>query len=205
MHLLCSSWLNISQEVCHWLQRIRLLSVGFVLRSRFCITQVPQCVRTSAKAFLHIPFSASTHSTRQHSMVQTRAQERGAPLKKPGAYDTDAYYNEVDQGFGDVGVDQEPDAARTQADDKSDPNFDVSKDEMRTADTAAAEEPGADVPLKEDIADLKAGSAEDVNTAAKDGTPVGVVQTSRENMEAQEAFTGPGIEEGVSTIPDNKA
>lgn len=41
--------------------------------------------------------------------------------------------------------------------------------------------------------------------AAKDGTPVGVVQTSRENMEAQEAFTGPGIEEGVSTIPDNKA
>lgn len=39
-------------------------------------------------------------------MVQTRAQERGAPLKKPGAYDTDAYYNEIDQGFGDVGVDQ---------------------------------------------------------------------------------------------------
>lgn len=47
----------------------------------------------------------TTHST-QHSMVQTRAQERGAPLKKPGAYDTDAYYNEVDQGFGDVGGDQ---------------------------------------------------------------------------------------------------
>jgi len=42
-----------------------------------------------------------------------------------------------------VHVVQEPDAARTQADDKSDPNFDVSKDEMRTADTAAAEEPGA--------------------------------------------------------------
>ena len=39
-------------------------------------------------------------------MVQTRAQERGAPLKKPGAYNTDAYYDEVDQGFGDVGVDQ---------------------------------------------------------------------------------------------------
>lgn len=38
---------------------------------------------------------------------------------------------------------QEPDAARTQADDKSDPDFNVSKDEMRAADTAAAEEPGA--------------------------------------------------------------
>jgi hypothetical protein len=37
---------------------------------------------------------------------QTRAQERGAPLKKEGAYNTDAYYEEIDQGFGDVGVDQ---------------------------------------------------------------------------------------------------
>lgn len=51
----------------------------------------------------------TTHSLQQtinNNMVQTRAQERGAPLKKPGAYDTDAYYNEADQGFGDVGVDQ---------------------------------------------------------------------------------------------------
>jgi hypothetical protein len=39
-------------------------------------------------------------------MVQTRAQDRGAPLKKEGAYNTDAYYQELDQGFGDVGVDQ---------------------------------------------------------------------------------------------------
>lgn len=39
-------------------------------------------------------------------MVQTRAQERGAPLKKEGAYNTDAYYQELDQGYGDVGVDQ---------------------------------------------------------------------------------------------------
>jgi hypothetical protein len=38
--------------------------------------------------------------------LQTRAQERGAPLKKEGAYNTDAYYEEIDQGFGDVGVDQ---------------------------------------------------------------------------------------------------
>jgi hypothetical protein len=27
-------------------------------------------------------------------------------LKKEGAYNTDAYYEEIDQGFGDVGVDQ---------------------------------------------------------------------------------------------------
>lgn len=37
---------------------------------------------------------------------QTRGQDRGAPLKKEGAYNTDAYYEEIDQGFGDVGVDQ---------------------------------------------------------------------------------------------------
>eukprot|EP00882_Tetradesmus_deserticola_P000767 GHRQ01000838.1.p1 GENE.GHRQ01000838.1~~GHRQ01000838.1.p1 ORF type:complete len:139 (+),score=77.65 GHRQ01000838.1:123-539(+) len=133
-------------------------------------------------------------------MVQTRAQERGAPLKKEGAYNTDAYYQEVDAGFGDVGVDQEPDAARTQADDKSDPDFSVGKDEMAAADAAAAEEPAADVPLKEDVADLQAGPAEDVNTAGRDG-PIGIVETTREEVEAQEAFTAPGIEEGVSTIP----
>jgi hypothetical protein len=37
---------------------------------------------------------------------------------------------------------QEPDAARTQAADKSDPDFSVAKDEMAAADAAAAEEPG---------------------------------------------------------------
>lgn len=36
---------------------------------------------------------------------------------------------------------QEPDAARTQADDKSDPDFNVAKDEMAAADDAAAEDP----------------------------------------------------------------
>ncbi|WIA42921.1 hypothetical protein OEZ86_008835 [Tetradesmus obliquus] len=120
-------------------------------------------------------------------MVQTRAQERGAPLKKEGAYNTDAYYEEIDQGFGDVGVDQEPDAARTQADDKSDPDFNVSKDEMAAANAAAAEDPATDAPLKEDVADLQAGPAEDVDTAGKDG-PIDVVPTSREETEAQEAF-----------------
>jgi hypothetical protein len=31
---------------------------------------------------------------------------------------------------------------------------------------------------------------------------VGIVETTRDELEAQEAFTGAGIEEGVSTIPD---
>jgi hypothetical protein len=35
----------------------------------------------------------------------------------------------------------------------------------------------------------------------QDGNPVGIVETSREEVEAQEVFTGAGIEEGVSTIP----
>jgi hypothetical protein len=39
-------------------------------------------------------------------LLKTRAQERGTPLKKPGAYNTDAYYDEIDEGFGDVGVHQ---------------------------------------------------------------------------------------------------
>jgi hypothetical protein len=38
---------------------------------------------------------------------------------------------------------QEPDVARTQADDKSDPDFNVAKDEMAAADAAAAEDPAA--------------------------------------------------------------
>lgn len=37
---------------------------------------------------------------------QTRAQQRGAPLKKEGAYNTDLYYQEKDEGYGDVGVGQ---------------------------------------------------------------------------------------------------
>jgi hypothetical protein len=56
-------------------------------------------------SYLNYLFRSLT-SFRQHAMVQTRAQERGAPLKKEGAYNTDAYYQELDQGFGDVGVDQ---------------------------------------------------------------------------------------------------
>lgn len=37
---------------------------------------------------------------------QTRSQLRGTPLKKEGAYNTELYYQEKDEGFGDVGVGQ---------------------------------------------------------------------------------------------------
>jgi hypothetical protein len=47
-----------------------------------------------------------THASKHTKRIktQTRAQTRGAPLKKEGAYDTDKYYQEKDQGYGDVGV-----------------------------------------------------------------------------------------------------
>eukprot|EP00775_Hariotina_reticulata_P001538 gene1538-1876_t len=95
---------------------------------------------------------------------------------------------------------QQPDAGRL--DNRDDPDFGVSPEEMRAADAAAAEDPAADVPLKEDVADLQAGSAENVNTTGRDGAPVDIVPTSRDELEAQEAFTAPGVPEGVSTIPD---
>ena len=49
----------------------------------------------------------------------------------------------------------------------------------------------ADVPLREDVADLKAGATEDVTTTDRDGGPVGVVEPTREEVEAQEAFVTP--------------
>lgn len=39
--------------------------------------------------------------------------------------------------------------------------------------------------------------------AGKDGAAVGVVETSREELEAQEVFAGAGVPEGRSTIPGN--
>lgn len=48
--------------------------------------------------------------------------------------------------------------------------------------------PFIDVPMQQDIADLKAGPNEDVDTRGSDGNPVGVVETSRDEVEAQEAF-----------------
>jgi hypothetical protein len=50
--------------------------------------------------------------------------------------------------------------------------------------------PLADVPLKEDVADLQAGPTEDVDTSGRDG-PIGIVEPSREEVEAQEAFAVP--------------
>lgn len=80
----------------------------------------------------HQPLGPPTTTNKTNK--QTRSQEKGAPLKKPGAYDPDKYYQEKDQGYGDVGVGQEPDAARTQADDRrGDPDFTVCCCERRAA------------------------------------------------------------------------
>jgi hypothetical protein len=54
--------------------------------------------------------------------VQTRAQQRGAPAPKPGALNPDAYYQEKDAGYGDVGVGQEKDAAQKDTEEE-DPSF----------------------------------------------------------------------------------
>ncbi|GBF97900.1 hypothetical protein Rsub_10255 [Raphidocelis subcapitata] len=128
-------------------------------------------------------------------MVETRSQEQGKPLKKPGAYNTDAYYAEKDEGFGDVGVDQEPDAGRTQADDRrGDPDFTVTEAEDRAATAEAGRDitGEADVPLEQDVADLKAPADEAVPTANRDnGAPVDVVPTSREEVEEQEVLVTP--------------
>ncbi|KAI8467139.1 MAG: hypothetical protein J3K34DRAFT_431546 [Monoraphidium minutum] len=128
-------------------------------------------------------------------MVETRASAQGKPLKKVGAYDTDAYYAEKDEGYGDVGVDQEVDAGRTQADNREgDPDFKVTADEDRAATREAQQEVGADVPLRDDIADLKA-SAEAIQPAETrnrdDGGNIDIVPTSREEVEEQEVMVTP--------------
>lgn len=58
-----------------------------------------------------------------------------------------------------------------------------------------------DVPLAEDVAELKAGPLEGGGTTGRDGAPIDVEPTSRKEMEEQEAFTAAGVPEGVSTIP----
>ncbi|KIZ02365.1 hypothetical protein MNEG_5592 [Monoraphidium neglectum] len=121
-------------------------------------------------------------------MVETRSQAEGRPLKKAGAYDTDAYYAEKDMGYGDVGVDQEPDAGRTQADNRgADPDFTVTADEDRTAtEEARRDVTDADMPLQEDVADLKAGADEQVQTRNRDDSDnIDIVPTSREDVEQQ--------------------
>lgn len=54
---------------------------------------------TNAPVWPAPPFASSP-------AAQTRSQAAGKPLKKPGAYNTDLYYQEKDEGYGDVGVDQ---------------------------------------------------------------------------------------------------
>lgn len=100
-------------------------------------------------------------------MVETRAQTRGAPLKKPGAYNTDLYYQEKDEGYGDVGVGQEPDAGVR--DDPSDPSFEPSDKDLQAATETAARE-DADMPEAEDAGALK-GEVEDLKAPAATGEP----------------------------------
>ncbi len=45
----------------------------------------------------------------------------------------------------------------------------------------------ADVPLEEDVADLKAGPKEDVRTRAPDGEPIPIVPVSDVELEVMEA------------------
>lgn len=69
--------------------------------------------------------------------VTTRARERGAPALKPGALDTDKYYQEKDEGYGDVGVRQEPDEGAKDTGGK-DPTFEPSRAEVQAAVEEAA-------------------------------------------------------------------
>jgi hypothetical protein len=70
-----------------------------------CTASFCQQLRLLLLLLLH-PANSHTCCAAAAAVLQTRAQECGAPLKKEGAYNTDAYYEEMDQGFGDVGVDQ---------------------------------------------------------------------------------------------------
>jgi hypothetical protein len=116
-------------------------------------------------------------------MVETRAQAQGHPLKKEGAYNTDAYYQEKDDGFGDVGVNQEADAGVKQADNTAeDPDFTVSAEENRAADTEGAQDVQGDMPMAEDVADLQAGTTEDVDTTGAGGEPIGVTEESNADV-----------------------
>jgi hypothetical protein len=62
--------------------------------------------------------------------VTTRAAEAGRPALAPGALNPDLAYAEADQGFGDVGVDQEPDAAAKDTT-KEDPTYTAAQGEKQ--------------------------------------------------------------------------
>eukprot|EP00983_Pelagomonas_calceolata_P131532 1161784-Pelagomonas_calceolata.AAC.3 len=72
-------------------------------------------LRAVVVAFLSVCHTHAVSHTCPLTHTQTRSQQQGAPLKKPGlgfweatrwAYNTDAYYQAKDEGFGDVGVGQ---------------------------------------------------------------------------------------------------
>jgi hypothetical protein len=116
-------------------------------------------------------------------MVETRSQVKGQPLKKPGAYNTDAYYQEKDEGYGDVGVDQEPDAGAV--DNPEDRDFTVTAAEDKAATRAAQEDlPAEDVQgsTKEELRDLQTETtgAEQLDDQ---GEPVPVVEGGFDDAE----------------------
>jgi hypothetical protein len=123
-------------------------------------------------------------------MVETRAQAQGKPLKKPGAYSTDAYYQERDEGFGDVGVDQEPDAGAVE--DREDEEFQVTAEEDRQAGEVATREDMEELPeaelrgAREEAADLKDRPAQGTAREAG-GEPVPIVQDDADELEARDA------------------
>jgi len=116
--------------------------------------------------------------------------EQGKPLKKPGAYNTDLYYQEKDEGYGDVGVDQEPDAGAV--DDRSDPDFQAAPEEMADADRTAEAELREELPpdatrgAAEEAQDLKDRSTT-VETVDERGEPVPVVQDDEDEENARDA------------------
>ncbi|EFJ45337.1 hypothetical protein VOLCADRAFT_94456 [Volvox carteri f. nagariensis] len=126
-------------------------------------------------------------------MVETRSQARGKPLKKPGAYNTDLYYQEKDEGFGDVGVDQEPDAGAV--DNPSDPDFRVKKSDLeRATEEAERDVGGIDVSeLKAEVEDLQRPADTGKEELDAAGEPVPIVDANREGG-------GPTIEEQEQNI-----
>ncbi|GIL49668.1 hypothetical protein Vafri_5948 [Volvox africanus] len=130
-------------------------------------------------------------------MVETRSQARGKPLKKPGAYNTDLYYQEKDEGYGDVGVDQEPDAGAM--DNPADPDFRVKRSDLERATEEAERDPGdIDVSqLKSELEDLQRPAHTGVEELDAAGEPVPVVNANAEGG-------GPSIQEQEQNINAGK-
>lgn len=120
--------------------------------------------------------------------MQTRSATQGKPLKKPGAYNTDLYYQEKDQGYGDVGVDQERDAGAV--DNPEDPEFTMTKDEeQRATERGNMELSGEDVDLgtaKEEVEELKRPAEAGEAAVDERGEPVPIVEGDLEEQEVPE-------------------